>query len=293
MSRRPRPDPMKLSAPAAILLALLVALQCRAADTSAPWWAYGFFGPPAPGEKASLTAPAVVGLRPNEPAEEQMRPHRVDGSSRSFSLVEIRNRRDIVDWFPKDHPPMPVVVKNGSPSLGEKAYGCALCHMPQGRGRPENAPINGLPPAYFIRQLRDFRSGLRSSSDPRKANTLRMIELAQAMTDAEMQEAAEYYAGIPAAPWVRVVETDLVPQVKPTSARLFLPIADGPKEPIAARIVEVPENVEQFELANPRSGLLAYVPIGSIAKGKALVTTGGATVINGETIPGKTIACTI
>ncbi len=284
---------MKLSAPIALLLVLLVAQQSGAADTSAPWWAYGFFGPPAPGEKATLSAPSGIGLRPNEPAEEQLRPHRVDGSQRSFSWVEIRNRRDVVDWFPEDHPRMPVVVKNGSPSLGQNAYGCALCHMPQGRGRPENAPVNGLSPAYFIRQLQDFRSGERSSSEPRKGNALRMIELARAMTEEEMREAAEYYARIPAAPWVRVVETELVPQVKPTAARLFLPIADAPKEPIGARIIEVPENVEQFELANPRSGLLAYVPVGSIAKGELLVTTGGATVVGGETKPGKTIACTI
>ena len=59
------------------------------------------------------------------------------------------------------------------------------------------------------------------------------------------------------------------------------------------RIVETPDDVEQFELANPRSGLLAYVPVGSIKKGEDLVTTGGARVVNGETIPGKTIACTI
>jgi cytochrome c553 len=47
--------------------------------------------------------------------------------------------------------------------------------------------------------------------------------------------------------------------------------------------METPENPEQTEvLRNPRSGTIAYVPVGSIKKGEALVTKGGN---------GKTIAC--
>ncbi|MBI5769777.1 MAG: c-type cytochrome [Verrucomicrobia bacterium] len=287
---------MKFPLPLTLLVAGVAAVAssaARAADADGPWWAYGFFGPPAPGEKAKPPVPSVIGLRPGENEVEATRPRRVDGSARTFSLIGIRNRMDVVDWFPDEHPPMPRIIKHGSPSLGDKAYGCALCHMPHGRGRPENAPVSGLPPAYFIRQMQDFRSGLRSSSEPRKANALLMVALAQAMTDEEIREAAEYYAQVPATPWVRVVETDMVPQVKPTGARLFLPIEDAPKEPIGMRIIEVPENVEQFEMANPHANLLAYVPVGSIKKGEVLVTTGGATVVNGETVPGKTIACTI
>ncbi len=45
----------------------------------------------------------------------------------------------------------------------------------------------------------------------------------------------------------------------------------------------MPENNEQSEpLRNPRSGFVAYVPVGSIKKGEALVTTGGS---------GRTVAC--
>lgn len=285
-------QPVKFPALVIAGLALLPSWAAvRAADDSAPWWAYGYSGPPAPGEKATLGEPSTAAVRSGEQLAELQRPRRIEGSERTHSLIEIRNRRDVVDWFPEDHPTMPVVVKHGSPGLGDAAYGCALCHMPTGKGRPENAPVSGLPPAYFIRQLRDFRDGLRRSSEPRKANALRMTSLAQAMTDEEMTEAAEYYARLPATPWVRVIETELVPQVKATSSRLFLPVPDAPKEPLGMRILEVPEEVEQFELANPRSGLLAYVPVGSIAKGEVLVTTGGATVVKGETIPGRTIAC--
>lgn len=271
--------------------ASLALAPARAADASAPWWAYGYFAPPAPGEKAKLATPGPVGLRPKEDATELTRPRRVTGGPRPHSQLEIRNRLDVVDWFPEEHPPMPPVVQHGSPTLGDKAYGCALCHMPHGKGRPENAPVSGLPPAYFIRQLQDFRSGLRGSSEPRKANALLMIALAQAMTDEEMQAAAEYYAGIAATPWIRVVETDRVPKLKATGARMFHPIEGEPLEPIAGRIVEVPENVEQVEMANPHVGFVAYVPVGSVRQGEVLVTTGGATVVDGQPVPGKTVAC--
>jgi len=43
----------------------------------------------------------------------------------------------------------------------------------------------------------------------------------------------------------------------------------------------VPKDKAQVELRNPRASFVSYVPIGSLAKGEALVTTGG----NGKTIP--------
>ena len=54
-------------------------------------------------------------------------------------------------------------------------------------------------------------------------------------------------------------------------------------EPLGMRIIETPVDVEQTEpLRNPRSGFIAYVPRGSVAKGQALATRGGG---------GKTVAC--
>ena len=51
-------------------------------------------------------------------------------------------------------------------------------------------------------------------------------------------------------------------------------------EPIGVRIIETPENVERTtRLRDPHSGFIAYVPVGSVKKGEALVTTGG----NGKT----------
>src|SRR5207344_532545 len=110
----------------------------------------------------------------------------------------------------------------------------------------ENAGPVGLPTEYFIRQIHDFRSGLRRSADPRKPNTNTMIDLARAMTDEEIRAAAEYFGSMPWTPWIRVVETDLVPRTR-IRGNLFLPIEEAKTEPIGARIIEMPENEEQAE----------------------------------------------
>ena len=48
-------------------------------------------------------------------------------------------------------------------------------------------------------------------------------------------------------------------------------------EPLGARIIEVPENTEATEtLRDPRSGFVAYAPVGSIKKGEALAKSCGA-----------------
>ena len=66
----------------------------------------------------------------------------------------------------------------------------------------------------------------------------------------------------------------------------FIDLSDGIDFGLnGQRIIEVPENTEQTEaLRNPRSGFIAYVPMGSIKKGESLVTTGGN---------GKTVQCSL
>ena len=60
----------------------------------------------------------------------------------------------------------------------------------------------------------------------------------------------------------------------------------GEMEPIGNRIITVPADQTRARLRDPHAGagFIAYVPVGSVAKGKALVETGGS---------GKTIACSI
>jgi cytochrome c553 len=256
-----------------------------------PLWAYGFEKPPAPGEKALPQTPPSRNLRPNQDPAEQTRPRRLEGSEATFTLVDVRDGQNVIDWFPSDHPTMPNVIAHGPVRLGKVTRGCGSCHLPNGKGRPENAGVAGLPVTYFVRQIQDFRSGLRHSADPRKPNTNTMIELAKSLTEEELTTAAEYFGSMQWTPWIRVVETSLVPKTR-IAGNLFLAADHTPVEPIAGRIIEVPENEELAETyRNPRSGFVAYVPVGSIEKGKDLVTTGGMRIVGNQIVQGKTTAC--
>lgn len=256
-----------------------------------PLWAYGFDKPPKPGDKAAPQAPPGRNLRPNQDPGEQTRPRHLDGSSATYSLVDIRDGQNVIDWFPGDHPPMPSVIAHGPARLGNRTRGCGSCHLPNGKGRPENAAPAGLPVTYVTRQINDFRNGLRYTADPRKPNTNTMIELAKAMTDDEVKAAAEYFAAMKWTPWTRVVETNRVPKTR-IAGNLFIATEEARTEPIAGRIIEVPENEEQAEMyRNPHSGFVAYVPVGSLEKGKDLVTTGGMRIVGNKIVQGKTTAC--
>jgi cytochrome c553 len=115
-----------------------------------------------------------------------------------------------------------------------------------------------------------------------------MAGFAREMTDDEIKAAAKYFTAIPATPWIKVVESATVPKTKPQNG-MFL-ILDGGEagvEPIGDRIIEAPVSARETELLrNPRSSFIAYVPPGSLERGKALV-------LNGVTAAGaKVTACT-
>jgi cytochrome c553 len=156
---------------------------------------------------------------------------------------------------------------------------CGFCHLTNGQGRPENASLAGLPAAYILQQMADFKSGARRSSEPKMGPPAAMIADARAATDAEAREAAEYFAAVPYRPWVRVVERAEVPRTR-IAGWMHVP-TDG-AEPLGARIIEMPEDLPRTELRDGASGFVAYVPPGSISRGERLVTTGGG---------GRTVAC--
>ena len=198
------------------------------------------------------------------------------GSTAKFTQQQVSNSYAPADWFPDSHPPMPEIVAHGKPGV---ARACGLCHLPDGRGRPENAPLQGLPIDYIVQQLRDFQQGLRHSADPRKANTLEMENIAKTLTEEEIKETAKYFASIKVPRYIRVIESEKVPATRVQGEIYFA--TDGPEEPIGVRIIETPEDAAETRLRNPKSGFIAYVPVGSIKRGEALATTGG----NGKTTP--------
>jgi cytochrome c553 len=204
--------------------------------------------------------------------------HTLPDSTGRFTEYEVHYDYGPADWYPGDHPVMPDIVARGRES--DKLRPCALCHYPNGHGRIENASPAGLPAAYILQQLDAFRNGTRRSADPRKANTNEMVQIARHLSEAEMKAAAEYFSAIPRRPWVRVVETDTVPKTRVGVNGLFLPLPGGETEPLGRRILEVPENPELTDRhRSPRSGWLAYAPVGSIARGRTIVTAGGGATI--------------
>ncbi len=217
--------------------------------------------------------------------------HTLPGTDRSFTLDQIRNIYGPADWYPGDHPEMPAVVASGREAAG--VWACALCHYPNGQGKPENASVAGLDPGYFVQQLKDMRDGLRGSANADKANTNLMISFARNMTDQEMLEAAEYFASMAWRPWIEVVETDTVPKTMLRGGlHIRLEGEEAGTEPIGRRIVESPVDTEGTEaMRNPRSGFIAWVPPGSIAAGESLAVTGGdktveCAICHGETLDG-------
>jgi len=167
---------------------------------------------------------------------------------------------------------MPEIVAHGRPP---EVYACGYCHLPNGQGRPENSSLAGLPAAYIVQQLADFKSGARKSSDPDLKPISNMITVATKATDAEIQIAAAYFAALKPKPWIRVVEAKFVPK---THVAGWMLVVSTPHEveSIGDRIIEAPENLERTELRDDSSGFIAYVPPGSLKRGHALVTTGGA-----------------
>ncbi len=197
------------------------------------------------------------------------------GSTLSITRAKADDMYDIPNWYPNMYPPMPKIVQYGNKDTQVRA--CGSCHLPTGTGHDESAYMAGLPASYFIRQMADWKSGDRKYSAT-------MVAMAKIITDSEIREAADYFTSLKPQPWIRVVETDTVPRsyIGPGNKRLVHP--DGGTEPLGNRIIEVPEDEEVVVYRDPASGFVAYVPKGSIAKGKELAITG-----NG----GKTIACGI
>jgi cytochrome c553 len=240
-----------------------------------PAWAYGFDS--AVDLSAGAPTPAPAGVP--EPDDGTLR--RLPGSTFSFTLTQIRDGYDPADWYPGDHPQMPEIVARGKKP---EVRACGLCHYPNGKGRTENAGIAGLPYEYILQQMAEFKNGERKSADPRKPNTHFMIDFAKAMTDDETRTAARYFASMKWTPWIKVIETETVPKTRIQNG-MFLRLEGDATEPIGQRIIESPVNATATtELRDPRSGFIAYVPVGSIKKGEALVMKGGA---------GKTTQCTI
>jgi cytochrome c553 len=238
---------------------LLAFVPAIASATDFPDWAY----PVAPQNLPRLDPNKIV---------------TVPGSDKKYNEVQVNDGYNPPDWFPNDHAPMPKVVSNGNQEA--KVRACGLCHLTSGDGHPESSGIAGLPVAYAMRTMAEFKNGNRKG-----IRVTSMTEIANAITDEETRAAAEYFAGrTPLKGFTKVVESANVPKSYVGRGAMRFVTKDGGDEPIGSRIIELPQDEDGAHARNPRTGFVAHVPPGSIAKGQALATTGGG---------GKTITCTI
>jgi cytochrome c553 len=245
-----------------------------------PTWAYPMTVPAA--------APAPSGAPSAAPPPPDPTLFSVPGAKNKFTRAQIRDIYNIADWRPEDHSKMPKVVYAGRKP---EVRACGYCHTPAGTGRPENARLAGLPKGYFIAQMKAYRDGLRVSAVPGRGPTTTMQQVGHDATEAEAEEAAIYFAAQQPRSFLRVVETDTTPPVQ--EVNFIFKQVEGARVPLGMRIIEAPEDFEQFELRDPRAGFVAYVPKGSIARGKTLAESWGEERVyrcascHGENLKGK------
>jgi len=235
-----------------VVAALGVACTSSASQPAAfPEWAY----------------PPCIRAAAAEPAD-RVAPLSVPGSTLHFTAAEIANRSVAPDWFPRGHSALPAAL---AASHSDK-FACAYCHLPDGAGRPENAKLAGLPRSYIFAQVRALHAGQRQPGKAGWPPTVLMQDAIADMTDTQILAAAEYFSRQKNESFVRVLEREYAPAHK-IACGTFVPDV-GRLVALKQTIVEMPLDVNRFELRDPQTAYVAYVPKGSIERGRELAATG-------------------
>jgi cytochrome c553 len=242
---------------------VLLAAVAATAVMAAPAWLY-----PAPaGPRPAAADPETAVTLP--------------GSAISLKMRDLRTVERAVDWFPDPANPVPAVIRE---SRVPGQYACGFCHLPHGVGRPENASLAGLSEEYIVDQTEAFRAGTRTAASPGWFPSAAMRDTVAHATPAEIADAARWFSRQPYTSRVTVVERASVPPTAPLG--YILTVQSGPEEPIAGRLIEVPDDVEAFEKRDPRTRYTAFVPPGSIAKGRAIAAEIGCIECHAEQLNG-------
>jgi cytochrome c553 len=253
---------------AVLLICLAAGVGHSAANFPPPEWAY----PQTP--------------RPFTPDPDDGKPKRLAGSTRAYTYQQIEDSFAPADWYPGEHPRMPAIpVATGrKPDL----RACSWCHLPNGLGHPQSGSLAGLSAEYLTQQLADFKSGARHAS---VGNSI-MATIARAMTAEETKAAIDYFSQLPRTPWITIIEGEMVPKTRIIEGGLRVPLEPQEMEPLGQRVIEVPKFPVRSRAYDAHAPFVAYVPMGSIRRGRALVSSGGA-VMRGTTVvvPGKVPPC--
>jgi cytochrome c553 len=262
-------EEMALNGTRGITLALLIA-AVSAVSAAAP-------APIEPPEWLFPIDPKSINPPPNPPKLDDVELLDIPGSDQKFTAARINDPFNPPDWRPNDHITMPdVVAKGRKPAV----WACAYCHTPTGQGRPENSALAGLPEAYIRQQLQDWKSGRRKSVAPAAyLPDANMIRIAKAMNDEEIEASARYFSQQKLRRRVYVLESLRIPRAE-RAAWIYEEV--GGTEDLEDRLLEVTNELVRHERRDDRLEYTAYVPPGSIGRGKRLVVTGDG---------GKTQAC--
>jgi len=239
----------KYLALAGVLIATLAASDVRSQQVTNPSWAFPM--------KPERTFPEDDSLQT------------LPGSTLRRTQAQIDDLLNPPDWFPDEHPAPPPIILKGHGS----ALACGACHLMSGLGHPESSDLSGLSVEYFVQQMADFKSGVRK--DP-----TRMNNIAKDVSEQEARQAAEWFALLPRRAFTRVIETQTVAKSFLGPGRMRFAEPDGAMEPIGSRIITLPEDQTRARLRDPHSGFIAYVPLGSLERGRILVENG-----DGRTTP--------
>jgi cytochrome c553 len=228
--------------------------QTPAPTFEIPDWVY-----PVPGKGSGSSAP-----RPDPTALRH-----VPNSTAAFPLSRINDSFDPPDWHPTTHSKPPEIVAHGrKPAV----YACGFCHLPDGRGRPENAALAGLPAEYIVQQMLDIASGARKSASSKPSRPMELMkQMAESSTVEEMRLAAEYFSRQKLRHSPRVIESVLVPKTRPAGG-LYVREPGNEVDSLGGRIIEFASDPERHELRDAATEYVAYVPVGSLARGRALAT---------------------
>jgi cytochrome c553 len=231
---------------------------------------------------AAIAPPAWLYPQNVQPAEAHAGTTTVQVAGSKVRVPEsaLHDRARTINWFPGDQPPPPAIVLAAPPG----GFACGYCHMANGVGHPQNNSIAGLPEAYVINQFAAFRAGQRKAALPGYIPNNSMTRVATMVSDADIAATARYYSKLPYRSLIRVREVALAPRV--AAVGLVWTRVEGAPEPIDGRIVELMDRPDDSILHNPRGRITAYVPPGSIARGRAIDAELGCMACHREQMAG-------
>ena len=197
---------------------------------------------------------------------------RLADSAQSFTEAQLKDLFYTPDWHPEAHSPMPQIVLRGR---APKVYACGYCHLPDGQGRPENSALAGLPADYIVQQVADMKAGVRygpiHGGAPWPVDSMMIVALNA--SGAEVRAAAEYFSTQLLRPRVTVLERSVIPRMA-AAKWIYMVDPRGGSEPLGQRLIEWAPDIIRHEHRDDRMLYTAFVPPGSLERGRFLVNTG-------------------